>query len=951
MNQKLRFFMMALLCAMLNVAWGATETIATATFDGINATYTDGWSTTGTGKGRNDCIIIGSGENITSPSFDFTKYSKITITFKGRRYGSLTGSKATVDASISGSSVGTIDITKSSVGEVDGSIEFTPTSKMTEAVLVFTCTNATSAGSTHGAGIGSITITGTAISDDPFINVSSTTIEAGYEGVEGELTFTHNKLNPSSVVFIEFYEADGTTVIEDANEPSWLTASIERNDGTGTGTVYYSIAKNEGEARTLYFKLKVNSTSGFIYSDLITITQQKNTPGTANNPYTVAQAIEFIETLEGSTSPTEVYVKGIVSQVDSYNSTYNSITYWISDDGTTNNQMEVYSGKGLEGAGFTAETDLMVSDEVVVCGNVKKYNGIPEFDKNNYLVSFKRSDDIVSTPTFTPAAGEVKAGTTLTLATSYEVDGIEYSTGNENWTVYTSPITISEAVTIYARAKKGEKYSEVVSAAYTIKKEQQVVTVEDDKITFDLTKNEWGFPVGSSNGKKDEKSYLANGYTLKVSATTSYYFNNSGYLMLGKSGSNLTLPKFDFPVSEIEVEGRSGASTAVKQNIYVGENAASTETTGATSTNAYEIASDYQADGNIYTLKVTSNHNTQITKIIVYKVMPTLTINPTEVTVPAVGGNGALTITAENFDFTSSSNSIVFCDPETGETTEKPSWITTTIAPNSTIIYNVEANSETTSRTATFRLVSMPSGVVKSDLITITQEGYVAPSTFTLTVSEAGADGKGSYYATMSDLGDGNFTVPEGVTVYSVQVGNGKLYTFDMGKTIPGNAFNRKCAYLVEASAPGTYKFEPTTNAADQPSAMTFLFASTEGALTSVPNSEDMTFKYYKLSRKQDANGQPVANSVGFYWGAEEGAAFTMNANHTAFLAVPQYSEEEESPEALLINFDEDTDGIEGINAAEQQSKEVYTLSGVRVKGGNLPKGIYIINGRKQVVK
>ncbi len=56
--------------------------------------------------------------------------------------------------------MGTIDITNGNVGDVSGSITFTPTANMTSAVLVFTCTNATSVGSTHGAGIGSITITG-----------------------------------------------------------------------------------------------------------------------------------------------------------------------------------------------------------------------------------------------------------------------------------------------------------------------------------------------------------------------------------------------------------------------------------------------------------------------------------------------------------------------------------------------------------------------------------------------------------------------------------------------------------------------------------------------------------------------------------------------------------------------------------------------------------------------
>jgi hypothetical protein len=139
----------------------ATGTLpATATFNGKDETYTEGWSTTGTGKGRTDCIIIGAGENITSPAFDLSGYSSVTISIKARRYGSLSGSKATIDVSIGGDSVGTVDASSTSATTQLTDITFTPTASMTAAVFEFTCTNATSAGSSHGAGINTITITG-----------------------------------------------------------------------------------------------------------------------------------------------------------------------------------------------------------------------------------------------------------------------------------------------------------------------------------------------------------------------------------------------------------------------------------------------------------------------------------------------------------------------------------------------------------------------------------------------------------------------------------------------------------------------------------------------------------------------------------------------------------------------------------------------------------------------
>ena len=99
--------------------------------------------------------------------------------------------------------------------------------------------------------------------------------------------------------------------------------------------------------------------------------------------------------------------------------------------------------------------------------------------------------------------------------------------------------------------------------------------------------------------------------------------------MLGKKNSTLTLPAFSFDVDKIVVTGKSGASGSVGQNIFVGETAVSTETTGATGTNTYNIKSNYQAAGNVYTLKVTTAHNTQITKIEIFKKVATSVATPT----------------------------------------------------------------------------------------------------------------------------------------------------------------------------------------------------------------------------------------------------------------------------------------------------------------------------------
>ena len=103
--------------------------------------------------------------------------------------------------------------------------------------------------------------------------------------------------------------------------------------------------------------------------------------GSFDSPYNVAAANKLARELEqSSTSNTvlseEVYVKGIISQIESIDTVqFGNATYYISEDGTTANQLEVYRGKGFDGAKFTSENDIKVGDTVVVCGQLQNWLG------------------------------------------------------------------------------------------------------------------------------------------------------------------------------------------------------------------------------------------------------------------------------------------------------------------------------------------------------------------------------------------------------------------------------------------------------------------------------------------------------------------------------------------------------------------------------------------------
>ncbi len=107
---------------------------------------------------------------------------------------------------------------------------------------------------------------------------------------------------------------------------------------------------------------------------------------TAETAYTIAKAKELIDAGKGLSE--NVYVKGTVSQAsDSLNNTYGSLSYYISDDGTTGNELQVYGGLSFKGEEFTSVDDIKVGDVVIVYGKLKKYGTTYELDKNNILIS------------------------------------------------------------------------------------------------------------------------------------------------------------------------------------------------------------------------------------------------------------------------------------------------------------------------------------------------------------------------------------------------------------------------------------------------------------------------------------------------------------------------------------------------------------------------------------
>lgn len=200
--------------------------------------------------------------------------------------------------------------------------------------------------------------------------------------------------------------------------------------------------------------------------------------------------------------------------------------------------------------------------------------------------------------------------------------------------------------------------------------------------------------------------------------------------------------------------------------------------------------------------------------------------------------------------------------------------------------------------------------------------------TFTITPAQYG-----TYYT------EDAFVMPEGVTGYTITSEDGKTLKFNgnyvAGKTVPAKtALLLKADEKLAADKNFTYTI---VNSDEVAPADNLLHGSVAEAMTNVEGAK----AYYKLANPTEG--------LGFYYGAENGAAF-KNGAHKAYLAVKT----ETLSQMRGFSFDSMTTGINHIvaNAEHAKTTVIYDLNGRRVNSLNAAaKGVYIVNGKKVIVK
>ncbi len=737
--------------------WGQsrTETTTTCTFS-TKAWAADNGGTWTSGKdgnqftsGRGVQVTTGaSGANGTSGN-SFENVSKIVVTY------STNASKGKGDIKIKvGSGTEQSYTISSAVGTTDKThqFDFSPT-ETGKVKITVNCTE----NSIYIKSVAITTVSGGG--SDPSITASDVNI--AYNAIQGSIAYTLN--NATGNVTAEVTSGD------------WLEL------GTISATeVPFTCLPNEGAAaRTATVTLSFTGAN----NKIVTITQagNPNAPGTHNNPYTVAQARAAID---AGTGVNGVYATGIVSAIPTAWSTqHNNITFNIVDESGDEDFLQAFRCVSTTSADAST---VAVGDIVVVYGNLLLYQSTTyEFAQGCQLISLEHP----STPYFT--ANDVNitydaTGGNIAYTVENPVQGGQVTaTTTSTWLTLSNNFASPIAFTCDAN-EAGERTA-TVTLTYTYGNEQTTtkeVTVTQagnpnvfDNIS-DITE------VGTAYSIKGTVVATNNrGFIMGDGTGYAYYYNNG--TVSQSIGDMVTLSGTTGTYGHIIQFTNSATVEEATSSNYDGTPAATIITAVPDYSTGYHLSTYLEFEGALakssgnYLITVgesqiqisypTTDQGTALTALVGKTVhvkgyfsginssskftvmlesaeevvIPSITVNPTSVEAPADETQGTITVTLTAI----ADNEIEvqwFESDGTTAATYNHDWVLTDINTDKNIDYVIGANTGV-ARTAYFKVYGMDGEAndVYSDLVTISQAAYVAPTpsiAVTPTLVEATAD-------------------------------------------------------------------------------------------------------------------------------------------------------------------------------------------------------------------
>ncbi len=521
---------------------------------------------------------------------------------------------------------------------------------------------------------------------------------------------------------------------------------------------------------------------------------------------------------------------------------------------------------------------------------------------NAIVVTYETgSTQICATPTFTPDAGTYTETLSVTIS-STEGATIYYSTVSENgpWTEYESAITVDETMTLWAYAEKeGYDNSAVATATYTF---PDLITIAEaralDNEEYALVKGIVTFVDGKNVFIQDETagivlflnanaSGVALGDEVKAYGKKTTYNGlieltginqNSSVFNIISSGNEL--PLATKTIAEI-LDGAANTLQCTRVKIEdavigtINTNGNTPLTQDNSSINIYKVPSlsEIQSGDHVNVIGVIGYFNAAQLRVAnaddVEKIVntdPSINIANATISVSAEGASGTLAVTYTNI--TEINAEVIFCDANGNAATYD--WITANINSDNNVAYTINAN-DGEARTA---YLKVKVGDTYSNLVTINQEEYVAPTVATLPFTYDG---------------NGQGTLPDGFTV------NG-LSTYSSSPKMQFNSTG-DWAILHFGERPGTLTFDIKGN-------------SFSGGTFKVQTSEDgTTYTDLKTYTELGATQSEVFNNLGenvryikwIYTEKSSGNVALGNINLAQYVAPQAYTLTVGNPEHITL--------------------------------------------------
>ena len=643
---------------------------------------------------------------------------------------------------------------------------------------------------------------------------------------------------------------------------------------------------------------------------------------TKETAYTTVEAIAIInKTSDAQLKDEVVYVKGIVSKIDSYNGQYKSITYWLDD-----NAFQVYGGKGLDNKDFNSKDDIEIGANVIICGKIKKFNNNTyEFDKENYLVEYKAPVEKVlksiaisgeATKT-TYTEGEVFDPTGLVVTATYDDESTEVVTSRVEWTF--NPETLILGTTeVNVTATYGEKTASKTVAV-------TVAEVQKYNVTWNVNGNDYTEGNPTTEVVEGEKVEVLPAAPASIVGLVFMGWTNEAVTSQEAAPAVLFTSAADAPAVTADVTyyavfaAQAGAGwtrvtalSDITEGSYVIKNAGFILPNFKTDKSPQKVTAPSITD-NVITGEVDES--------MVWQFVSTGVSN--QFYIKNAAGNYLYVIKDESQGL------------RVVETPAK--W---TFEENG-VGYFAMMDENSSRYCATYEAGKDWRSYQEKDFRNYANGGKlelyrndISYSNYTTTVETNSLilrafDGK-NHFATFSSDKSVKFV---DATVYAVGVNDDRLILTEVeSKQVPANtgvllkSVGTEATYSVIGSAPAIEN--------------NLLCASVEEGQTTAADGTTEGYSFFKLSYNQAGENE----KLGFYWAKENGAPFVSKAG-LAYLAVKTADVAAVKGFSL---FDMET-GISKVSGSAAGNGVIYDLQGRRVE--RAVRGLYIVNGRKVMVK